>query len=74
MAITISASKSGRLGRPAVDITFDPCTKLEEILAAQTRVFADKKLATKLGFKFHPGCYSGLDLDIHQKYENIVQG
>lgn len=74
MAITISATKSGRLGRPAVDITFDPGTKLEDILAAQRRVFEDKKLATKIGLKFHPGCYSGLDLDIRQKYENIVQG
>jgi hypothetical protein len=74
MAITISATKSGRLGRPAVNITFDPGTKLEDILAAQRRVFEDRKLATKIGFKFCGGCYSGLDLDIHQKYEQIVQG
>jgi hypothetical protein len=74
MAITISASKGGRLGRPAVEIAFDPGTKLDDILAAQKRVFEDKKLATKIGFKFCGGCYSGLDLDIKQKFENIVQG
>jgi hypothetical protein len=70
MAITISASKAGRLGKPAVEIAFDPGTKLDEILAAQKRVFADKKLARAIGFKFCEGCYSGLDLDIRQKYEN----
>jgi hypothetical protein len=74
MAITISATKSGRRGVPAVEISFDPGTKLDDILAAQKRVFADKKLAKAIGFKFHEGCYSGLDLDIWQKYENVVQG
>lgn len=74
MAVTISATKSGRFGKPAVDITYDPGTKLEEIIAAQQRVFADKKLATKIGLKFCPGCYSGLDLDIRQRFENVVQG
>ena len=73
MAITISATKSGRSGRPAVDIIFDPGTKLDDILAAQKRVFNDKTLAKKIGLKFCGGCYSGLDLDIKQKFENIVQ-
>jgi hypothetical protein len=74
MAISISATKSGRSGRPAVDIIFDAGTKLDDILAAQRRVFEDKALAKKIGFKFCGGCYSGLDLDIKQKFENIVQG
>jgi hypothetical protein len=74
MAITITATKSGRSGRPAVEITFDPGTKLDDIIAAQQRVFADKALAKKIGLKFCGGCYSGLDLDIKQKFENIVQG
>ena len=73
MAITISATKAGRSGRPAVDIVFDPGTKLEDILNAQRRVFADKALAKKIGLKFCGGCYSGLDLDIKQKFENILQ-
>ena len=70
MPITITATKAGRLGKPAVEIAFDPGTKLDEILAAQKRVFADKKLAKAIGLKFCEGCYSGLDLDIRQKYEN----
>jgi len=74
MAITITASKAGRLGGPAVEIAFDPGTPLDEILKAQKRVFADRVLARKIGFRFCDGCYSGLDLDIRQKYENIVQG
>jgi len=74
MAITIRASKAGRLGRPAVQLAFDPGTKLDDILAAQTKVFSDRALARKIGFKFCPGCYSGLDLDIFEQYENIVQG
>jgi len=69
MAITITASKAGRLGKPAVEIAFDPGTKLDEILSAQRRVFADRKLAKAIGLKFCDGCYSGLDLDIRQKYE-----
>ena len=69
MAITITASKAGRLGKPAVEIAFDPGTKLDEILSAQRRVFADRKLAKAIGLKFCEGCYSGLDLDIRQKYE-----
>ncbi|HEU0254088.1 MAG TPA: hypothetical protein VFR12_13730 [Pyrinomonadaceae bacterium] len=72
MAVTITATKSGRRGRPAVEIAFDPGTKLEDILAAQRRVFADKGLAKKIGLKFCDGCYSGLDLDIRQKYENVI--
>lgn len=74
MALTISATKSGRGGRPAVEIVFDPGTKLDDILAAQKRVFADKALAKKIGLKFCGGCYSGLDLDIKQKFENVLQG
>jgi hypothetical protein len=74
MAITISATKSGRLGRPAVQIAFDPGTSLDDILAAQKKVFADKALARKIGLTFCGGCYSGLDLDIRQKFETIVQG
>ena len=74
MAITITATKSGRSGRPAVEIAFDPGTKLDDIIAAQQRVFADKALAKKIGLKFCGGCYSGLDLDIKQKFENVVQG
>jgi hypothetical protein len=70
MAITVTATKAGRIGKPAVEITFDAGTKLDEILDAQRRVFADKKLAKAIGFKFCAGCYSGLDLDIKQKYEN----
>jgi hypothetical protein len=70
MAITITATKSGRCGRPAVEIAFDRGTKLDAILAAQKAVFSDKNLAKKIGFTFCDGCYSGLDLDIKQKYEN----
>lgn len=74
MAITIRATKSGPNNRPAVEIAFDPGTKLDQILAAQKRVFGDKNLAKAIGFKFHEGCYSGLDLDIKQKYEKVVEG
>jgi hypothetical protein len=70
MAITISGTKVGRNGRAAVEIAFDAGTKLDDILAAQKQVFNDKKLAKAIGFKFCGGCYSGLDLDIKQKYEN----
>ena len=70
MAINVTATKSGRRGRPAVEIAFDAGTKLDDILDAQRRVFADKKLAKAIGLKFCGGCYSGLDLDIKQKYEN----
>lgn len=74
MAITISATKTGSCcGKPAVEIAFDPGTKLDEILAAQKAVFADKGLAKAIGFKFCGGCYSGLDLNIKQKYEQVIQ-
>jgi len=72
MAITVTATKSGRAGRPAVEIAFDAGKKLDDILDAQRRVFADKKLAKAIGLKFCGGCYSGLDLDIRQKYENQI--
>src|SRR5439155_19132503 len=49
MGITITATKSGRRGGPAVEIAFDAGTKLDDILAAQKRVFADKKLAKAIG-------------------------
>jgi hypothetical protein len=74
MAITISATKAGRRGKPAVEIAFDPGTSLDDILAAQKRVFADRALARRIGLTFCGGCYSGLDLDIRQKFEHIVQG
>jgi hypothetical protein len=73
MAITILATKAGRSGKPAVEISFDAGTKLDEILAAQRAVFGDKALAKAIGLKFCGGCYSGLDLDIKQKYERVVQ-
>ena len=70
MAITITGTKAGRRGRPAVEIAFDAGTKLDAILAAQRAVFADKKIAKTIGLVFCEGCYSGLDLDIKEKYEN----
>lgn len=74
MAITISATKAGGCcGNPAVEISFDAGTKLEEILEAQRAVFNDKRLAKAIGFKFCGGCYSGLDLNIKQKYEQVIQ-
>jgi hypothetical protein len=75
MAISITATKAGGCcGKPAVQIAYDPGTKLDEILSAQKRVFEDKNLAKAIGFKFCGGCYSGLDLDIKQKYEQQVAG
>jgi hypothetical protein len=74
MAITISATKKGSCcGTPAVEIAYDAGTKLDEILAAQKAVFADKGLAKAIGFKFCGGCYSGLDLIIKQKFEQVIQ-
>lgn len=74
MAVTITATKTGGCcGKPAVEIAFDRGTKLDEILAAQKAVFADRGLAKKIGIKFCAGCYSGLDLIIKQKYETVVQ-
>lgn len=74
MPISITATKlSPRSGRPAVEIAFDAGTSLDDILSAQKQVFGDKKLAKLIGLKFCGGCYSGLDLLIKQKFENIVQ-
>jgi hypothetical protein len=74
MAITISATKAGSCcGKPAVEISFDAGTKLDEILEAQRTVFNDKRLAKAIGFKFCGGCYSGLDLNIKQKFEQVIQ-
>ncbi len=73
MAISITATKAGRYGKPAVDMIFDPGTTLDDILKAQKSLFADKALAKKIGLKFCGGCYSGLDLNIKQKFENVVQ-
>ncbi|HCZ15204.1 MAG TPA: hypothetical protein DHV85_11535 [Candidatus Accumulibacter sp.] len=74
MAISISATKAGPCcGKPAVEIAYDPGTTLDQILEAQKQVFGDKRLAKAIGFKFCGGCYSGLDLNIKQKFEQIVQ-
>jgi len=70
LAITITGTKSERRGGPAVEIAYDKGTKLDAILAAQKSVFADKRIAKTIGLVFCEGCYSGLDLDIKQKYEN----
>lgn len=72
MAISITATKAGPRGRAAVELAFDPGTPLDDILSAQKAIFADKALAKKIGLKFCGGCYSGLDLDIKQKFENVV--
>ncbi len=74
MAITILATKaSDCCGKPAVEISFDAGTKLDEILEAQRTIFNDKRLAKAIGFKFCGGCYSGLDLNIKQKFEQVIQ-
>ncbi len=74
MAITISATKAGPCsGKPAVEIAYDAGSTLDQILEAQKLVLSDKKLAKAIGFKFCGGCYSGLDLNIKQKFEQVVQ-
>ena len=72
MAITITATKVGRYGGPAVEIAFDPGTHLDDILLAQKRIFHDKTLPKQLGFPLCEGCYSGLDLEIKQKDEIVL--
>ena len=42
--------------------------------SCQHQHIGDKALAKKMGLKFCGGCYSGLDLDIKQKFENVLQG
>jgi hypothetical protein len=70
--IEIRLSKKGRHGRPYAEILTPAKTTLDDLVRAQKTMFTDGLKA--LGLRACPFCRSGLDFDIREKYDKVIQG
>lgn len=60
-------------GIAVVDIRIDPGTNMKDITKIMTGVTGNADLMKNLGLKGCPGCKSGLDFRIRERYDNIIR-
>ncbi len=70
---SVLVSKAGPHGRPAAEVYVAPGTSVGELGKLIEKVFADRAIAKAAGLKFCPGCYSGLDFLVKEKYQYQVE-
>jgi len=79
MAVTNSLAdiqiiKSGPSGRPSATITVEAGVSLDKLVGVMQReITRNVNLRKKLGLKACTGCISGLDFDIHHKFDHVMQ-
>lgn len=66
--------KSGKSGIPRVTVMVEPSVSLESVNSGLLRqITRNKDLRKKLGLKACLGCISGMDFDIRNKFDEILQ-
>lgn len=70
---SVLVSKGGPNGRPVAEVFVAPGTTLKELGSVMEKVFADRGIAKAAGLKFCPGCYSGLDFLIKEKFQQQIE-
>lgn len=66
----VQINKSGASGRPYVAVAVDTGVPLDKLVAVlQKEITRNAGLRRKLGLKACLGCISGMDLDIHHRFD-----
>jgi hypothetical protein len=71
MKMEIRLTKTGPNGRPHAEILVPPKASLDDLVRAQKTLYADGLKA--IGLRACPGCYSGLDFNIREQFEHVIQ-
>ena len=69
----IRLKKSGPNGVPLAEILVDNKVSAAELGSIIQRVTRDKDLLKKVGLKGCPGCKSGFDINIRERFEHVLQ-
>lgn len=69
----IRVKKSGPNGIPAAEILVDNGVSTTQLSSIIQKVTRDKDLLKKLGLKACPACKSGLDFDIRERFDWVIQ-
>jgi len=67
----IQLSKVGPNGRPIAEIHVNDGTSFDAIVRAQKVLYRD--LLPKIGLKAHEGCFSGVDLLIRRRFDDVTR-
>lgn len=70
---SVLVSKAGATGRPVAEVYVTPGTSLGDLGKVMEKVYGDKLIAKAAGLKFCPGCYSGLDILIKEKFQQQIE-
>jgi hypothetical protein len=66
----VQINKSGPSGRPTATVLVDPGVPFDKLAGAlQREITRNTGLRRKLGLKACLGCISGMDLDIHHRFD-----
>jgi hypothetical protein len=71
MPAEIRLTKTGPHGGPYAEILVSPKATLDELIGAQKTLYTDGLKA--LGLRACPSCRSGLDFNIRQQFEKVIQ-
>ena len=66
-------SKIGPNGSPAAEILVDNKISASQLGSVIQQVTTDKDLLKKVGLKACGGCKSGLDINIRNRFDHVVQ-
>jgi hypothetical protein len=70
-AIEIRLTKSGPRGTPHAELLVPAKATLDDLIRAQKTLFTDG--LKSLGLRACPGCRSGLDYCIRDRFEKVIQ-
>ncbi len=71
--VDIMLNKTGPAGRPAATVFVDPAASLTAVQATiQKSLTRNADLLKRLGLKACQACISGFDLDIRQRFEEVM--
>jgi hypothetical protein len=69
----IRVTKAGPNGRPMAEISVDKAFNVAQLGALVQKVTRDKDLLKKVGLKACGACKSGFDINIRDRFEQVVQ-
>lgn len=70
---SVLVSKVSPSGRPVAEVLIPSGTGLADLSKLMEKVYGDRAIAKAAGLRFCPGCYSGLDILIKEKFQQPIE-
>lgn len=68
----VRLSKSGPSGKPFAEVLVDKDISAGDLSDVIQRVTTDKDLLRKVGLRACPGCKSGLDIWVRERFDAVI--